>query len=134
MPPERTVKCDTLERDASLEGEKRQRQSSRASLVKEDEVGEWNSAARRGSLIAEEGAPERTLQCDTLGMRSRIVVEEGIGASVALYVSVSGFCNMVDSKKRVKGWRTQEQMKKHNSNRNKRRREMSGEKNKPRGN
>ena len=57
-------------------------------------------------IIAEEGAPERTLQCDTLGMRSRIVVEEGIGASVALYVSVSGFCNMVDSKKRVKGWRT----------------------------
>ena len=95
----------------------------------------WESGTRQHVKDhREEGAPEGTLQCDTLGMRSRIVVEEGIGASVALYVSVSGFCNMVDSKKRVKGWRTQEQMKKHNSNRNKRRREMSGEKNKPRGN
>ena len=104
-------------RGSLLEGEERQRQSSRESLVKEDEEGEGHSL-QHVEDHREEGAPERTLQCDTFGVRSRIVVEEGIGASVALYVSVSGFCNMVDSKKRVKGWRTQEQMKKHNSNRN----------------
>ena len=77
-------------RGSLLEGEERQRQSSRESLVKRTKR-ERGTLCSTSRIIAEEGAPERTLQCDTLGMRSRIVVEEGIGASVALNVSVSGF-------------------------------------------